>query len=86
MLNVPLNHDLNHRLFEVMAAGVPQILVIAAFWDTTAHWPAAPICCGPTHRGARSTKQKLLADPTRLEQSPDKLLLGPQSTPERALA
>ena len=24
VLNVPLNHDLNHRFFEVMAAGVPQ--------------------------------------------------------------
>ncbi len=23
VLNVPLNHDLNHRFFEVMAAGVP---------------------------------------------------------------
>ena len=26
MLNVPLNQDLNHRLFEVMAAGVPQVI------------------------------------------------------------
>ena len=26
MLNVPLNHDLNHRFFEVMAAGVPQVV------------------------------------------------------------
>ncbi len=26
VLNVPLNHDLNHRLFEVMAAGVPQVI------------------------------------------------------------
>ena len=26
VLNVPLNHDLNHRLFEVMAAGVPQVV------------------------------------------------------------
>ena len=23
---VPLNHDLNHRFFEVMAAGVPQVV------------------------------------------------------------
>ena len=26
ILNVPLNHDLNHRFFEVMAAGVPQVV------------------------------------------------------------
>lgn len=26
VLNVPLNHDLNHRLFEVMAAGAPQVV------------------------------------------------------------
>ena len=26
VLNVPLNHDLNHRFFEVMAAGVPQVM------------------------------------------------------------
>ena len=26
VLNVPLNQDLNHRLFEVMAAGVPQVI------------------------------------------------------------
>ena len=26
VLNVPLNNDLNHRLFEVMAAGVPQVI------------------------------------------------------------
>lgn len=26
VLNVPLNHDLNHRFFEIMAAGAPQIV------------------------------------------------------------
>ena len=26
VLNIPLNNDLNHRLFEVMAAGVPQVV------------------------------------------------------------
>jgi hypothetical protein len=26
VLNVPLNHDLNHRFFEVMAAGAPQVV------------------------------------------------------------
>jgi len=26
VLNVPLNNDLNHRFFEVMAAGVPQVM------------------------------------------------------------
>ena len=26
VLNVPLNQDLNHRVFEVMAAGVPQVI------------------------------------------------------------
>ena len=26
VFNVPLNHDLNHRFFEVMAAGAPQVV------------------------------------------------------------
>ena len=26
VLNVPLNNDLNHRIFEIMAAGVPQVI------------------------------------------------------------
>jgi hypothetical protein len=26
VLNVPLSHDLNHRFFEVMAAGAPQVV------------------------------------------------------------
>jgi len=26
VLNVPLKHDLNHRFFEVMAAGLPQVV------------------------------------------------------------
>ena len=26
ILNVPLNQDLNHRIFEIMAAGVPQVI------------------------------------------------------------
>ena len=26
VLNVPLNHDLNHRFFEVMASGAPQVV------------------------------------------------------------
>ena len=30
VLNVPLNHELNHRVFEVMAAGVPQLLLLYA--------------------------------------------------------
>ena len=30
VVNVLLNHDLNHRFFEVMAAGVPQV----AFGDS----------------------------------------------------
>jgi len=35
VLNVPLNHDLNHRFFEVMAAGVPQVVF------------GGPMCSGP---------------------------------------
>ena len=27
VLNMPLNQDLNHRLFEIMAAGVPQVIL-----------------------------------------------------------
>ena len=26
VLNIPLNHDLNHRVYEIMAAGAPQII------------------------------------------------------------
>ena len=35
VLNVPLNHGPGHRFFEVMAAGVPQVV----FGD--------PVCFGP---------------------------------------
>jgi len=27
VLNVPLNHDLNHRFFEVMATGLPKVVL-----------------------------------------------------------
>jgi hypothetical protein len=30
VLNVPLNHDLNHRFFEVMTAGAHQLLRLLA--------------------------------------------------------
>jgi hypothetical protein len=41
VLNVPLNHDLNHRFFEVMAAGVPQVV----FGDPSLVNPTAAGTC-----------------------------------------
>jgi hypothetical protein len=41
VLNGPLNHDLNHRLFEGMAAGAPQVV----FGDPALK-SCMPWCCG----------------------------------------
>jgi len=41
VLNVPLNHNLNHRFFELMAAVFPRwCSAIPAWWASTATWPS----------------------------------------------
>jgi len=64
VLNVPLNHDLNHRFFEVMAAGVPLVLFGGpmcfgpAASSSPKHWCCSswpsPIACGlyDLHQGS----------------------------------
>ena len=55
VLNVPLNHDLNHRLFEVMAAGVPQVIFgHPSLLGRSQPTAIVPICLGP----APSTNSK----------------------------
>ena len=87
VLNIPLNQDLNHRLFEVMAAGVPQVI----FGDRSLLGDNSPLANRPDLFWANSigeleaVVEELFADPTRLRAIPiDKTaLLGPQSTIER---
>jgi hypothetical protein len=47
ILNVPLNHDLNHRFFEVMAAGALRwCSAIPAWWANTGPWRSGRMCSG----------------------------------------
>jgi len=68
VLNVPLNQDLNHRLFEVMAAGVPQVI----FGDSKLLGENSPLINRPDLFWANSIGeleslvQELFANPTRL--------------------
>ena len=72
ILNVPLNQDLNHRLFEVMAAGVPQVI----FGHPKLLGSSSPLANRPDLFWANSIDelealvQKLFADPTRLRGIP----------------
>ena len=72
VLNVPLNQDLNHRLFEVMAAGVPQVI----FGDRNLLGDNSPVSNRPDLFWANSIGelealvQELFADPTRLRDIP----------------
>lgn len=64
-LNVPLNNDLNHRFFEIMAAGVPQIVL------------ANPALVGP-HRELASRPDVFWAnDVQQVEAIAEKLLADP---------
>ena len=71
-MNVPLNQDLNHRLFEVMAAGVPQVI----FGDRSLLGNNSPLASRPDLFWANSTKeledlvQRLFADPKKLKRIP----------------
>ena len=72
VLNVPLNHDLNHRLFEVMAAGVPQVI----FGDRSLLGHNSPLINRPDLFWANSIEeledlvQKLFAEPKKLQAIP----------------
>ena len=72
VLNVPLNQDLNHRLFEVMAAGVPQVI----FGNRNLLGDNSPLSNRPDLFWARSIEglenlvKKLLAEPNQLKSIP----------------
>ena len=72
VLNVPLNQDLNHRLFEVMAAGVPQLI----FGDRKLLGDNSPLTNRPDLLWANSIEelealvQKLFANPYKLKSIP----------------
>ena len=72
VLNVPLNRDLNHRLFEVMAAGVPQVI----FGDRSLLGNNSPLAnrCdlfwANTIEELENLVQRLFADPTKLRAIP----------------
>lgn len=72
VLNVPLNQDLNHRLFEVMAAGVPQVI----FGHPSLLGDHSPLSNRPDLFWANSIKeledlvQRLFADPSKLKSIP----------------
>ncbi len=71
VLNVPLNQDLNHRLFEVMAAGVPQVI----FGHPSLLGHNSPLCNRPDLFWAQSIEElealvmKLFSDPAKLNTS-----------------
>ena len=71
VLNVPLNQDLNHRLFEVMAAGVPQVI----FGHPSLLGNNSPLINRPDLFWANSIDEleelvlKLFAEPNKLRNS-----------------
>ena len=72
VLNVPLNHDLNHRFFEVMAAGVPQVV----FGDPSLVGEHRALAERPDVFWASSLEEledlvlRLFAEPERLQSIP----------------
>ena len=72
VLNVPLNQDLNHRVFEVMAAGVPQVI----FGDRNLLGDNSPLANRPDLFWAQTIEelealvQRLFADPNTLKRIP----------------
>jgi hypothetical protein len=72
VLNVPLNQDLNHRVFEVMAAGVPQVI----FGDPSLLGDNSPLANRPDLFWAQTIEelealvQRLFADPNTLKRIP----------------
>ena len=72
MLNVPLNQDPNHRLFEVMAAGVPQVI----FGNCNLLGANSSLASRPDLFWANSIEEleelvlRLFADPNKLKSIP----------------
>ena len=72
VLNVPLNQDLNHRLFEVMATGVPQVI----FGDRNLLGENNALAKRPDLFWAKSIEelealvQELFADPNKIRNIP----------------
>ena len=72
VLNVPMNNDLNHRIFEVMAAGVPQVI----FGDRNLLGGKSPLANRPDLFWASSIEeletlmQKLFTEPNKLKSIP----------------
>ena len=72
VLNVPLNQDLNHRLFEVMAAGVPQVI----FGHPSLLGDNSPLASRPDLFWASSIEelealvQRLFSNPHKLKSIP----------------
>ena len=72
ILNVPLNQDLNHRLFEVMAAGVPQVI----FGDRKLLGDNSPLAkrsdlfWANSIEGLEGLVQRLFADTNQLKSIP----------------
>ena len=69
---MPLNQDVNHRLFEVMAAGVPQVI----FGDRSLLGSNSPLANRPDLLWANSIEkieelvQRLFANPDQLKSIP----------------
>ena len=72
VLNVPLNQDLNHRLFEVMAAGVPQVI----FGHPSLLGDNSPLTNRPDLFWAQSIEElealvrQLFSEPTKFKRIP----------------
>ncbi|MCP9775657.1 glycosyltransferase [Cyanobium sp. WAJ14-Wanaka] len=72
VLNVPLNHDLNHRFFEVIAAGVPQVVFgDPALVGEHRHLAERPdVFWASTLEELEALVARLLAEPERLRAIP----------------
>ncbi len=72
VLNVPLNHDLNHRFFEVMAAGAPQVVLgEPSLVGDHRHLAERPdVFWASSIEELEDMVQRLLAEPARLRAIP----------------
>ena len=72
VLNVPLNQDLNHRLFEVMATGVPQVIFgdRSLLGDNNALAKRRDLFWANSIEELEALVQELFADPNKLRNIP----------------
>gem|GEM_PF-1961758 len=68
ILNVPLNQDLNHRLFEVMASGVPQVIFghPSLLGDNSPLTSRLDLFWAQSIEELEAMVKQLFSDPTRL--------------------